>query len=71
MKLSNVMKMLAKNAVQNPDILNPGISDETRSIINALITNRKNPNVMSVSGMVNKITTGLMIALAMPSNNAE
>ena len=65
------MKMLAKKAVQNPDILNPGTSVETNNIISALITSRKNPNEMSVKGIVNKITTGLIIALAMPSNTAE
>ena len=63
--------MLAKKAVQNPDILNPGTSVETNNIISALITNRKNPNEMSVKGMVSKITTGLIIALATPSKTAE
>ena len=63
--------MLAKNAVQNPEILKPGTRDETKSIINALITSRKNPNVMNVNGIVSQITTGLIRALAMPSSTAE
>ena len=65
------MKMLAKNAVQNPDILKPGTADDTRSIISALITSRKNPKVKIVSGMVRKMTTGLMTALASPSRSAD
>lgn len=65
------MKMLAKNAVQNPDTLKPGTRDDTRSIIRALITSRKKPKVTSVKGMVNNMTTGLMIALAKPSNSAD
>lgn len=63
--------MLAKKAVQNPDTLNPGTTDDTRSIISALITSKKNPNVTSVSGMVSNMTTGLMTALANPSKSAD
>ena len=70
-KLRSVTKMLAKNAVQNPEILNPGTSDDTRSIISALITSRKNPNVMSVNGIVKMITTGLITALAKPNSSAD
>ena len=66
-----VMKILAKKAVQNPDTLKPDTIDDTKSIINALITNRKNPKVKIVSGIVNQMTTGLMIALANPSKSAE
>ena len=65
------MKMLAKNAVQNPDTLKPVTIDDTSSIISALITSRKNPKVMSVNGMVSKMTTGLMTALAKPSSSAD
>ncbi len=65
------MKMLAKKAVQNPDILKPGTADATSSIIKALITSRKNPKVKIVSGMVRKMTTGLMTALASPSKSAD
>jgi len=71
MKLRIAIKMLAKNAVQNPDTLKPGTRDDTRSIISALITSRKKPKVISVKGMVSNMTTGLMTALAKPSNSAE
>lgn len=70
-KLSTAMKMLAKKAVQNPDTLKPDTSDDTRSIISALITSRNKPKVKIVSGMVSKMTTGLMIALAKPSRSAD
>jgi len=70
-KLRTAMKMLAKKAVQNPDTLKPDTTDDTRSIINALITSRKNPKVNIVSGMVSKMTTGLIIALARPSRSAD
>jgi hypothetical protein len=70
-KLRTAMKMLAKNAVQNPDTLKPDTTDETRSIINALITSRKNPKVKMVSGIVSKMTIGLMIALARPNKSAD
>ena len=65
------MKILAKKAVQNPDTLKPDTIDDTKSIINALITNRKNPKVKIVRGIVNQMTTGLMIAFANPSKSAE
>lgn len=70
-KLRIAMKILTKKAVQNPDTLKPGTTDDTRSIINALITSRKNPKVKIVSGMVSKMTAGLMIALAKPSMSAD
>ena len=70
-KLSNAMKILAKNAVQNPDTLKPGTRDDTRSIISALITSRKKPKVINVNGMVSNMTTGLMTALAKPSTSAD
>ncbi len=63
--------MLAKNAVQNPEILNPGTSAETRSIISALITSKKSPKVISVSGIVRTTIIGLMTALAKPNNSAD
>ncbi len=59
-----------KNAVQNPDTLNPGTADETISIISALITSRKKPKVTTVSGMVRKMMIGRMNALARPSRSA-
>jgi len=71
MKLRSAMKMLAKNAVQKPDTLKPGTIDDTRSIISAFMTRRKKPKVTSVNGMVSNMTTGLMTALANPSNSAD
>ena len=70
-KLRTAMKILAKKAVQNPDTLKPDTTDDTRSIISALITSRKKPKVKIVSGIVSRMTTGLMIAFASPSNSAE
>ena len=63
--------MLAKNAVQNPDTRKPGTSVDTNSIMSALMTSKKSPNVMRVKGMVRIITIGLITALAKPSNNAD
>jgi len=65
------MKMLAKNAVQNPDTLKPGTVEDTSSIMRALITSKKNPKVTIVNGMVSNMTTGRMIALANPKSSAE
>lgn len=64
------MKMPAKNAVQNPETLNPETIDDTRSNISALITSRKKPKVTRVSGMVSTMTIGRMTALASPSRSA-
>ena len=66
-----VTKMLAKNAVQNPEILKPGTIADTRSIISALITSKKNPKVISVNGIVRMMTMGLITALANPNSNAD
>jgi len=70
-KLSTAIKMLAKKAVQNPDTLKPFTTEETRSIMSALITSRKNPKVKIVRGIVRNITTGRIIALAKPSSKAD
>lgn len=70
-RLRIVTKILAKNAVQNPETLKPGTTVDTRSIISALITSKKNPKVISVNGIVRMITTGLMTALAKPNNRAD
>ncbi len=40
--LMMVTTILAKNAVQKPEILNPGTSADTRSIMRALMTSKKN-----------------------------
>ncbi len=66
-----VTTMLAKNAVQKPEILNPGTSVDTRSIIRALMTSKKKPNVISVNGIVKTMTAGLMTALAKPNSSAD
>ena len=63
--------MLTKNAVQNPDTLNPRTSHATSSIMSAFITRMKSPNVMSVNGRVSKIRIGRMIAFANPNSSAE
>lgn len=66
-----VTKILAKNAVQNPEILKPGTIADTRSIISALITSKKNPKVISVNGIVRMMTIGLITALAKPNSSAD
>jgi hypothetical protein len=69
--LINVTTMLAKNAVQKPEILNPGTSADTSINITALITSKKSPNVINVSGIVRIMTTGRMTALTKPNSNAD
>ena len=63
--------MLAKNAVQKPDTLNPLTSDDTSKIIRALMTRRNKPKVRKVSGKVSTMSSGLTRAFAKPSNSAE
>lgn len=70
-KLNTEINMLAKKAVQNPETVKPRTRDETSRIINAFITSRKKPNVTNVSGSVRIISSGLKIAFAKPSSNAE
>lgn len=70
-KLSTAMNILAKKAVQNPEIVKPRTSDETSSSINALITSKKRPSVTKVNGRVRIINRGLTMAFAKPSNKAE
>lgn len=65
------MKILAKNAVQNPEIVKPRTSDETSNSIMALITSKKRPSVTNVKGKVKMISRGLTMAFAKPSSNAE
>ena len=62
--------MLAKNAVQKLDIVNPLTIDETSINTNALMTSRNSPIVKTVSGSVNRISKGLTIAFAKPSSRA-
>ena len=70
-KFNTAINILAKKAVQNPEIVKPRTSDETSSNIKALITNKKNPSVINVNGKVRMINSGLTIALAKPSIKAE
>lgn len=70
-KLSTEMNMLAKKAVQNPEILKPRTRDDTINNSSALITKMNNPSVTNVSGSVRITSSGLMIALENPSSSAE
>ncbi len=70
-RLTTVTTILAKKAVQNPEILNPGTSADTSIIIRALITSKKKPKVINVSGMVRMMMTGFTIALTRPSSKAD
>jgi hypothetical protein len=49
---------LNNKAYQNPETANPSIILSQIIIITALITNRKRPKVIIVTGIVNKIKTG-------------
>ena len=66
-----LMKMLAKNAVPNPDISNPLTMEETSISTKALITKRKKPKEKTVSGSVRSIRRGLTMALQNPSKSAD
>src|SRR5690606_28269398 len=70
-QLNIEIKMLAKNAVQNPDREKPDTSADTSIIIRALMTSRKSPSVNRVSGSVNNTNSGRMMALTKPSSSAE
>ena len=65
-----LIKMLAKNAVPNPDIANPLTIEETNISTNALITSKKNPRDKTVKGSVRSIRSGLTMALAKPKRRA-
>jgi hypothetical protein len=52
--------MLNNNAVQKVSTLNPPTILVHKRIIIALITNKNNPNVSSVTGSVNKIKRGFI-----------
>ena len=70
-RLSNVMKMLAKKAVQNPETVKPRINFDTSINSKALITRRKSPKLSKVKGKVKTISTGRKMALTKPSIKAE
>ena len=70
-RLTTVTTILAKKAVQNPEILNPDTSADTSIIIRALITSKKKPKVINVSGMVRMMMTGFTTALTRPNSKAD
>lgn len=51
--------MLNNSAYQKPSTENPSMSEDDNKIIIALITRRKSPNVIMVSGIVNITKIGL------------
>lgn len=63
--------MLAKKAVQNPEIVKPRTNAETSSSTNALITSKNRPSVIKVNGKVRMINSGFTMAFAKPSSKAE
>lgn len=65
------MNIATKNAVQNPESLNPFTIFATSIIMSALSANAKKPSEMRVSGKVSQNKIGLMSALTRPSNNAD
>jgi hypothetical protein len=54
---------LKSNAHQKPSTTNPGTILPISMIISAFMTNKKNPNVTMVTGIVRKTRTGLMKVL--------
>jgi hypothetical protein len=58
---------LNSKAHQNPSTVNPGTILPISMIIRALITNKKNPSVTIVNGIVRKTSTGLMKVLIIAS----
>ena len=70
-RLSSEINMLAKKAVQKPEILKPPTSLDTSNNIKALMTSRKKPSVTKVSGKVRTTSSGRSRALAKPSSKAE
>ena len=62
--------MLAKNAVQKPEIVKPLTTADTSINTKAFTTSRKSPIVRTVSGSVKRINRGFTTALANPSSRA-
>ena len=62
--------MLAKKAVQKPEIVKPLTTAETSINIKALTTNKNNPMVTIVKGRVNRMSNGFTTALANPKSKA-
>jgi hypothetical protein len=58
-------------AQRNPSILIPGTNLSANTIMITFIIKRKSPNVIIVSGSVNKTRRGLTIAFSTASTNAK
>ena len=61
--------MLNINAHQNPSTIKPGTIELAIRIINAFMTNKNNPNVKIVTGIVSTTKTGFS-KLFKTANNA-
>ena len=62
--------MLKKSAVQKELTVNPSTSLSQSKIINALITSKNNPKVMTVTGKVKITRTGFTKRLSNPKTIA-
>ena len=62
--------MLAKKAVQKPEIVKPLTTADTSISTKAFTTSRNSPIVRTVSGSVKRINRGFTTALANPSSRA-
>lgn len=60
-----------KSAHQNDATAKPGTTAAASMMSNALMTNKKRPNVMKVNGNVNSTTSGRMNALIAPRTTAS
>lgn len=63
-------KTLKKKASKKPATLNPSTNLSAKSIIPALITNKKSPRVMMVAGSVSKTIMGLTKIFKSPITKA-
>jgi len=62
--------MLAKSAVQKLEIVKPLTTADTSIKTKALMTNKNKPIVITVKGSVNRMSNGLIMALANPRSSA-
>ncbi len=69
-ELINVKIILKKKAVQKPSTLKPGTILSANKTIQALMTNKNNPSVRTVMGIVRRTKMGLKIAFKMDSTAA-
>lgn len=65
-----VIRKLKINAHQKPSTEKPEIKESANRIIKALMTNKNNPSVSMVMGIVNTTRTGLTMAFKNPSTAA-